>query len=94
MKLSEEQIEIIDKLLVSETNRDDPCIGKKERKRIMQKIRETKEIPYDWWYEILETIGCNFQELTDSERQIIHPIYDGFLMQKISPPTMGDNDKS
>lgn len=87
MKITQEQIEILDKVFEAEVNGDDPCITKREKKRIMKEMRETGLIPSSLWYELSEAIGCYAKYiLTDEERQKIAPIQDGAIMSIVKKP--------
>lgn len=94
MKVTSQQIDILDKLLDAEVNGDDPSLNKREKKELMKQIRKNNEIPDEWRYEIMEAIGCYCTtELTDTKQQIIHPIYDGLSMQQISRPPVENTKK-
>ena len=87
LKVNVEQIEILDKLLKAEAGGDDPSINKKQKRFLIKQIRKTKQIPEEWWYELMEAIGCYAKDLTDTEQEIIIPIYDAIVIKlERNPP--------
>lgn len=76
VKITKEQIDIIDKLLEIEIDNQDPCIDKKGKKALMKELRKTSKLSEHWWYELMEIISGGLEELTDIEQQLIEPVFD------------------